>query len=363
MAQTELSLHRQWASRPADERFVSLHEMQAKLHARRAISRAAVTSSRSLRVEPTVDNRGLQVLSKAGVPYAPTHWAFGQLASLVGAPAGYLRSLPAPVAADCVNYGLQVERDAQDIGVLITGGGENTLRAATGPQYGRIWNSDIVDTLVDRFGDGVNGQWRVPGEWGRRVVVNRDNTTLYAGDRDLFIFLADEENRLPVATRQGGDQGTLARGFLISNSEEGSATLQFRAFLFDYVCGNRIIWGAQEVANVKIRHTASAPDRYLEEVVPLVQAYAQSSATGIVDRVQIAQQTKVDKLDEFLASRFGPRVAQRIVAAHETDEQRPMETVWDVVTGATAYARSIPWTADRVELETQAGDLLNLVEA
>lgn len=360
---TVLDLHRQWASRPADQRFTSLTEMQAKLHARRAISRAVVTSSRALRAVPTADNKGLQVVSKAGVPYAPTHWAFGQLASLVGAPAGYLRSLPAPVAADCVNYGLQVERDAQDIGVLITGGGENTLRAATGPQYGRIWNTDIVDTLVDRFGDGVNGQWRVPGEWGRRVVVNRDNTTLYAGDRDLFIFLCDEDNRLPVATRAGGQSDTLARGFLISNSEEGSATLQFKAFLFDYVCGNRIIWGAQEVANVKIRHTASAPDRYVDEVVPQILAYSDSATTGIVDRVKLAQQTKVDKLDEFLANRFGPRVADRIVAAHDVDEHRPMESVWDVITGVTAYARSLPFQGDRVVLEAEAGKLLDLVEA
>jgi hypothetical protein len=45
------------------------------------------------------------------------------------------------------------------------------------------------------------------------------------------------------------------------------------------------------------------------------------------------------------------------------DEGRPIETIWDAVTGATAYARSIPWTADRVEFETQAGDLLDLVAA
>jgi len=44
------------------------------------------------------------------------------------------------------------------------------------------------------------------------------------------------------------------------------------------------------------------------------------------------------------------------------DEGRPIETVWDAVTGATAYARSIPWQADRVEFETQAGGLLDLVE-
>ena len=45
------------------------------------------------------------------------------------------------------------------------------------------------------------------------------------------------------------------------------------------------------------------------------------------------------------------------------DEGRPIETLWDVVTGATAYARSIPYTADRVEFEAEAGKVLDLVAA
>jgi hypothetical protein len=48
--------------------------------------------------------------------------------------------------------------------------------------------------------------------------------------------------------------------------------------------------------------------------------------------------------------------------AHMLDEGRPVETVWDAVTAATAYARDIPYTADRVELETQAGLMLDLVQ-
>lgn len=43
------------------------------------------------------------------------------------------------------------------------------------------------------------------------------------------------------------------------------------------------------------------------------------------------------------------------------DEGRPIETLWDIVTGATAYARAIPYTADRVEFEAKAGEILDLV--
>jgi hypothetical protein len=40
----------------------------------------------------------------------------------------------------------------------------------------------------------------VPGEFGQRVAVTKQNTTLYASDRDMFVFLADEED----AARQTG---------------------------------------------------------------------------------------------------------------------------------------------------------------
>lgn len=46
--------------------------------------------------------------------------------------------------------------------------------------------------------------------------------------------------------------------------------------------------------------------------------------------------------------------------AHELEEARPIETVWDAVTAATAVARSIPNQDARVDLEREAGKLLNL---
>lgn len=356
---TLMQANRQWSNRPAEERFTSLETMQAALHAHRAISRAAVVSSRRLRAVPE-GRDGLMIEGPSGHGYAPTHWAFGQLAGLVQAPGQYLRELPAELAADCVNFGLQVTRDAQDVGVLIRKDG--TLAAATGPRYGRIWNTDIVDALVDRFGDGVSGQWRVPGIFGRQVVVDSQNTTLYAGDRDMFVFLCDEENRIELPGRRDGHTGSLARGFFVWNSEVGSSTFGLKTFLFDYVCSNRIVWGAHELEEIRIRHTASAPDRFLEEVTPALLAYSQASSANVNQVLRTAQTSKLDKVDAFLAQRFGPRVADRIKAVHVTEEGRPIETLWDAVTGATAYARSIPWTADRVEFEAEAGRILDLVE-
>lgn len=352
----------QWATRPPEERFTSLPAMRAKLEELREYSRASVVSSRGLSAIPTADNRGIVIEGPNGRTAAPTNWAFGQLANLSGAPGSYLRTLPAPLAADCLNYGLKVERDAIDTGVLITrrpGTSELELRAATGPRYGRIWNVDVVRALEDRFGDGVTGDFRVPGEFGRELSqVTTANTTLFAGDRDMFVFLADEKNRIELPNRRDGKTGELARGFFVTNSETGAGALKIKTFLFDYVCANRIVWGAHELEEISIRHTASAPDRFIEEAAPALLEYSRASASNVSNVLRTAQASKLEKVSAFLAGRFGPRVADRIAKVHELEEGRPIETVWDAVTGATAYARSIPWTAERVEFETTAGAIL-----
>lgn len=357
---TLMQANRQWSTRPSEERFISLLDMRETMQHNRQISRECVVSSRRLHVVPTPDNRGVMVQGPSGYQFEPTHWAFGQAAALVGAPAGYLRDLPAPLAADCLNYGLHVEREAQDVGVLLRKNGRSEIMAMTGPRYGRIWNADVVSALVDRFGDGVTGEWRVPGEFGHDVEVTKRNTTLFASDRDMFVFLADEKNRIELPGRRNGQTGNLARGFFVTNSEVGAGALRVKTFLFDYVCANRIVWGAHELEEISIRHTASAPDRFLDQVEPALLEYSRAS-TGEIDRVlRSAQSSKIDKVDAFLATRFGPRMADKIQHAHMLDEGRPIETLWDAVTGATAYARSIEWTDARVEFETKAGDLLKL---
>lgn len=362
---TLIQASQQWASRPPEERFTSLPAMRAALEGIRERSRASVLSSRRLTAVPTDDNRGILIEGPNGHAAAPSNWAFGQLASLSGAPAAYLRTLPAPLAADCLNYGLHVERDATDTGVLLTRRDDSVeLRAATGPRYGRIWNLDVVRALEDRFGDGVTGDFRVPGEFGRALSqVTIGNTTLFAGDRDMFVFLADEKNRIELPGRRDGKTGELARGFFVTNSEVGAGALKIKTFLFDYVCANRIVWGAHELDEISIRHTASAPDRFLEEAAPALLEYSRASSLGIIGRLQAAQATKLEKVDAFLSSRFGPRIADRIKAVHVEEEGRPIETAWDAVTGATAYAKSIPWTADRVAFEELAGDVLDHVDA
>ncbi|MFX6544619.1 DUF932 domain-containing protein, partial [Acinetobacter baumannii] len=71
--------------------------------------------SAAVRVEASRDNaeRLDLVLPGSEAPVAPTHWSFGQLASQVGAPAAYLRQLPAALAGINLQYGLTSHRAEQ----------------------------------------------------------------------------------------------------------------------------------------------------------------------------------------------------------------------------------------------------------
>lgn len=370
-----MQAHHQWMTRPDDERFTSLVEMKEMMSRMRANSRAWTLSSKQLNASPVVldgrpDYRGLVLEGPRGEPFTPTNWSFGQLVQLAEAPASYLRTLPSPIVADCINYGLQFKRAAEDVGLLLyKNGGPVEMRAATGPAYGRIWNDDIVGALIQRFGDGVSGDtFRVPGEYGREIVVNKQNTTLFASDRDMFVFLADEKHKITLPNRRGGKSGLLSRGFFVWNSEVGSKSFGLATFLFDYACANRIVWGAAEYKELRMRHTSGAPLRFLEEVAPALESYAQSSTLSITNALAEAQKKKIgdeDKLNEFLTKRFGfgGTTAESIKAVHKLEEGRPIETLWDAATAVTAYARSIPHTDKRVDVERTAGKILDLATA
>jgi hypothetical protein len=351
----------QWASRPDDERFTSLHDLSDHFHRIRELSASKVVTTRQISVEPVEGERnGLQVVGPNGNGYAPTHWSFGQLASLAKAPAGYLRTLPGPLAADNINYGLKFARESEEVGVLLQRGDEPQLRAATGPSYGRIWNSEVSDALVSRFGDGVTGDWKVPGEFGHDVAVTKRNTTIYGSDRDMFVFLADEHNKIEVPDRRDGQPGAMSRGFFVWNSEVGATSIGASFFLFDYVCMNRIVWGARDYKEIRLRHSLTAPDRWLEEVTPVLIEYSKSSAQPVIDAVAAAKAAKLDNVDEWLAKRYSAKQAVTLQAVHGREENRPIETLWDVSTALTAQARDLTYQDARVAQEREAGKVLAL---
>lgn len=128
----------EWFSRPDDERYLSLSALYAAVRARADRATARTTETRTLRVEASRGDAERLALIVPGreEPIAPTHWSFGQMCSLVGAPAGYMRQLPAPLAGINMQHGLLSHR-AELVKTLEADDGRIELRAVTGPDYGR----------------------------------------------------------------------------------------------------------------------------------------------------------------------------------------------------------------------------------
>ena len=248
----------EWFSRPDDQRFLSLADLMASVRVRAERSRTRTVDSAAVRVEANRDDPERLALMLPGTeePIAPTHWSFGQLASLVGAPAAYLLQLPAALAGFSLQYGLSSHRAEQNKTLEIDGeveGGRVELRAATGPDYGRIFDHELVEAVRRIAGNGTGDtRWKVPGvlDWSTgiynpRVDISKDTTTLYASDRDVFLFLVDDLNPIEAGTLPDGSPDLYFRGFYCWNSEVGAKTLGLASFYLRAVCQNRNLWGAE----------------------------------------------------------------------------------------------------------------------
>src|SRR5919197_5661905 len=96
-AVTASTAHREWASRPPDERYVSVHALYQAARARRERTEERDIVAADFRTTAVDDDLVLHEAS--GRTATLTHWSFGQLATLAGAPAQYLRTLPAAIAS------------------------------------------------------------------------------------------------------------------------------------------------------------------------------------------------------------------------------------------------------------------------
>lgn len=109
------------------------------------------------------------------------------------------------------------------------------------------------------------------------VDVSQDTTTLYASDRDVFIFLVDDLNPIEAGTLPSGEPDLYFRGFYAWNSEVGSTTLGVATFYLRAVCMNRNLWGVENLQEIRIRHSKFAARRFAHEAAPALTHFADSS--------------------------------------------------------------------------------------
>jgi hypothetical protein len=374
--QNRREVSRQWISRAPDERFLSLTALREAVAARAENSREVTIDTRKIEfIAPdpkTIEQtHELSIALPNGEIVSPNHWAFGQLCGLAKAPASYLRTKPSQLVADCLQHDLRYNRSGESLKAYASA---DEMLAVTGPDYGRIYDREVVEAVQQIAGNGTGDfSWKIPGvlDWSSMTYdpeapVTVDSATLYASDRDVFIFLVDDRNPIEVGKLQDGNPDLMFRGFYVSNSEVGAGSLRLAAFYLRAVCMNRNLWGVEDFQELTMRHSKHAPARFIEAARPALNSFANGSSKALIEGVQKAKAAKLaDDQDEaiaFLQARnLSRKRALEVLEQGEREEGRPVRSAWDMAQALTAHARSEPNTDSRMEQETIARRILDKV--
>jgi len=373
----------QWRQRPPDERYKTLEDLFAATDARRWRSQEAnhfPLANYHVSVVEGGDLDGSLYIATLNddKPALFTNWSFNQFNRRVRGPdIEWLRRMPGQVSADALNASLvnaPADEDEDEGSTKLTklyyaqptddepGG---WVRAITSPTYGRVYDSQVVKAVMDI---NLDGRWVVPGKVAGQGMndnfeeVTKENTTLYASDRDVWVFLVDEMHPVEV------DGELFFRGFITSNSEVGRARFMLRTFLFQAVCQNRCIWGVSEVKELSFRHTSQAPSRFIEEAEPRLLEFSEASTRGIEAGIHRAKAVTVadDKPgavkwleDRGFSKRESFVLGELAEQAQDIGSSGDPTNLWNLTCAGTAYARVIDYTDDRVAFEVKVGGLLD----
>jgi hypothetical protein len=383
----------QWKNRPADERFWNAADMYAATKAYADSSREATIQWNDLRVEPS--GKELVLVGKNGAPALMTNYFTDQFCQRVKAPANYIRRLPVELAAENLNTSLKLERQENDKAkLLLHSNGSLVARCITGVGYQRIWNFELAKRLMDLEIAG----WRNPpakpcsldgvpirpataedclktpslGRFSIKVGDPISPAGLYAGDRDAFVFMINES---ALIQNPADPEHPLARGFFLWNSEVGDKSFGLETFLFDAVCSNHIVWGAQAVRELRVWHVGEARAKMANGLEGELLEYADSSLSDDNARIQKAQTFKIPGADKdsileyvmgYIRSRriypalTLPMMEQAYDIAEATPRYGSPNTPWALASGVTEISQKSEHAERRVAMDTAAGKLLEI---
>jgi hypothetical protein len=360
-AVTAFTAHREWASRPPDERFASVSSLYEAARIRRERTEERIIETSQIRTEAPTDD-ALALRGPSGEIAALTNWSFEQLAGIAGAPPKYLRTLPASIASSAINYGLQ--RQQRDGHQLFVDRAEPwTVHAVTSQRYARVHHDELAARVLDLMGD--HPAWQLPLGYKDGVYgAERVPSGAYLGDRDMFLFLVDGNRSLDDPTDRS--HAGMFRGFILRNSDVGAAALTLDLFLFRAVCANHLIWGFHHVAGFRRRHVgASIHEAWTESLQTVRDALDANLDDDRATLLRVTTQelgpTREDVLEAVVTRLdMSRKQAAEAYALAETYEENP-RSVWGYVQGLTRLSQRTPWQDGRFSLDQAASRLIAMV--
>jgi hypothetical protein len=376
----------QWASRPVDERFWTAQELYERAKAHRDGSREVNTPWESMQIVNEQGNPS--IATPDGNVAKLTNWAYNQLCARIGAPAGYLAERVTPdTAVQCLKEGYgtflakRTDRSG-DANLLLRQNGSLTVRSVNTESYNRSWNAEVCERVVLPLvvdGFAAPPAYAIPNDPRAREATAEDcllatsvkpgdmisPAGLYCGERDMFVMLARRD-----AEDIGGDG--MSQGVIISNSEVGARSLRCVRYLYQFTCGNHIIWDATDITEVSLRHVGmdNLIDRF-EISLAVHDGTALAQASAMVRRAKSKEiaATRKEVLDAVYKFAKGHNLMalnqKRLAAAYDvaeahTDRYGSPRAVWGIVSGLTHESQSLPNADARHMVDSQAGALLGM---
>lgn len=357
---------REYARRPADERYGSLgdlvtaaqHDKQLCVERAYNLKDLAVIVANTHNTEgfaPTPEQTTLRLQSPKGVAKF-TNWSFGQTCRMLGAPAKYLAELPPAIAADALNFGLQDSDPGTAANLLVKqNGGEPIVRACTSDSYGRCWDADIYGSVARQLTDS-DPQWQLPPVWGGGVAG------AYRGDRDSFLIVTNGGSI--VNDPSAGENGAMYRGVLIRNSEVGASSVVIETILYRYICGNHMLWGALYDSRFKRRHVGSHVTRdVVREIGRIAFQWAQASPArdtaiikGLIEHeIAHSKEAVIDELQAMGATK--EQATQAYERCEQTEAVSP-RSFWGVAQGLTRVSQDSGYQDGRYILDQLAAKVM-----
>lgn len=352
--------HQQFVSRPNDERFSTLEQLYTVVAARKEQSQVSTVRMKDIKFAP--DEHFRLVLQHPSIdhPLVSTHWAFKRLcdADVLDAPANWLRRVPGGLAAQDLNWALQATPRKSMEMLWADGSQPGTARSFTTEIYDRLWDAEVVE-LTQEMLSQVSGNWHRPDSM---TDPHGKPSGLYSGDRNMFLFLVNDDFRID----DGSDKG-LARGIFVWNSEVGQMSFGISAFLYQYVCGNHIVWGYKELVSTRLPHLGNGIfKKAARKMADVVSTYLNTSTEREQQLVSAAQETTIaptreGALDYLIdrKNRLGYSAAQadEIVSKAEMLGNDPTR-LWSLLDAATRLSQETPFADKRTERDAQATRLM-----
>lgn len=421
----------EWRSRPAHERYYDVADLIAPMQEEFRNLRIVKAAQSCIDVSADETGEIRLALPNVDAPITLSNWAFDRLCKQIDVSPKDMRRYPAELVAPIIKHQLMhssgiSSRDDEvddysaddmdgDIAALFGDAGASMaaadqsreLQFMVGPRDGGLQSRSVYSGSYGTYSPlklvrdamlACERGWRTPRAWAtgtdpfpaghpqaQRIATVDDcmrcsiikegdkigPAGVYRGDRNIFIFLANDCEVLP----------NLYKFITIEDGED--RTLRATFGLMNYSCGNHNLWGCVNVQTVSKKHRKGAValfrDEFLESLeradkgmtVPLGLYHAAknkilgASADAVSD--EVFDWSKKKALQSALTRRvIDASIGEAERHPEDLDGASPY-SVWGVVQGLTRYSQLVTrggrhFADQRQSIDRAAGSLLDTVK-